>query len=46
MIVAFGFCLYLATGMLLGIPVYMALARSPQPVAWSSGLLSPVSFRC
>ena len=26
-IVAFGCCLYLATGMLLGIPVYMALAR-------------------
>ena len=27
MILAFGCCLYLATGMLLGIPVYMALAR-------------------
>jgi hypothetical protein len=26
-ILAFGCCLYLATGMLLGIPVYMALAR-------------------
>jgi hypothetical protein len=26
-IVAFGCCLYVATGMLLGIPVYMALAR-------------------
>ena len=26
-IVAFGCCLYIATGMLLGIPVYMALAR-------------------
>ncbi len=26
-IVAFGICLYLATGMLLGIPIYMALAR-------------------
>ncbi len=26
-IIAFGFCLYLATGMLLGIPIYMALAK-------------------
>ena len=34
-ILAFGCCLYLATGMLLGIPVYMALAR----FAASGGLI-------
>ena len=35
-ILAFGCCLYLGTGMLLGIPIYMALARSSPPRAGSS----------
>ena len=33
-IMAFGCCLYVATGMLLGIPVYMALARFARRAAW------------
>ena len=40
LILAIGCCLYLGTGMLLGIPVYMALARFAPGAACSAGCSS------